>query len=98
MRICTIDGCKTEHHARGLCSTHYYQHRRSGDWTPVAPPPDIDGLGVCECPISWPAPKCCVFCGFPSVHRMNPDTRDRALTRQPQLANQVIVSLERGAA
>lgn len=27
-RLCSIDGCESPHHARGLCSRHYAQARR----------------------------------------------------------------------
>lgn len=29
---CTVRGCAREHYAKGLCSMHYQQWRRTGDW------------------------------------------------------------------
>lgn len=42
--ICAIDGCETEHEARGLCFKHYMRQRRHGDPTVVKHPPK--GTGV----------------------------------------------------
>ena len=28
-RLCSIDGCQSPHHARGLCSRHYAQARKA---------------------------------------------------------------------
>ncbi len=30
--VCTVRGCTREHYAKGLCSMHYQQWRRTGDW------------------------------------------------------------------
>jgi hypothetical protein len=96
VKVCKIDGCDRKIHGQGLCSKHYHQFRVSGDWAPAGPKPDLDGLGVCECPTTLlgtgnrVSRKCCTRCGYPSVHRMAPHIRQLALTRQPQLAHQVI--------
>lgn len=30
-RICIVDGCGKEHHAKGFCKSHYLRNRRHGD-------------------------------------------------------------------
>jgi hypothetical protein len=96
-RRCTIDGCSRPMHARGLCSAHYGHWRQTGEphWAEVR---EVDGPGVCVCPISRPAPKCCTVCGFPCVHRMAPEIRDLALAKMPSLRHQTIAIGERGVA
>ena len=87
MKVCSIDDCRKPVEARGWCAMHYSRWRRHGD---ISDDHGLiqDGSGVCECPISYPGPKCCTVCGFPSVYRMAPHIRDRALTRMPTLRNQ----------
>lgn len=88
-RICSIDGCqRTDIKAWGWCVLHYSRWRNHG--SPLWIPEHEDGLGVCECDVSYPEPKCCRRCGYPSIYRMAPRTRLRALARQPHLAHQVI--------
>jgi hypothetical protein len=89
-RYCDYEGCRQLAHARGLCSTHYQHWRITGKphWAALQ---EQDGLGVCECPTSYPDPKCCRRCGYPCVHRMAPRIRQLALTRQSHLARQVIL-------
>lgn len=31
MMLCSIEGCRNKHFARGWCNTHYYRWRRHGD-------------------------------------------------------------------
>lgn len=91
MKACSIDDCGKAVHARGLCQTHYKQWIYGAPIDAPLKGPE-DGLGVCECPVSHPAPKCCRRCGFPSVHRMAPAIRARALSRMPRLCDQVVAA------
>jgi hypothetical protein len=87
MKACSVDGCQNWAEGRGMCHTHYMRWYRRHT---VLPPPPLDGLGVCECRISRPNPKCCTVCGFPCVHRMASRIRALALEKMPVLARQVI--------
>jgi len=90
MNACSVDGCVRQAEARGWCGRHYRRWRLHGDPSAGGPEQLEDGLGVCECPISRPNPKCCTVCGFPCVHRMAPHIRALALQKMPDLARQVI--------
>lgn len=92
---CTVPRCRRLIHANGLCRAHLWRLERFGDTFPSVPigalgPARTNLVGVCKCPVSRPNPKCCTGCGYPSVHRMAPAVRDRALTKWPSLRGQVI--------
>ena len=97
-RRCIVMDCGQAVHGRGLCSMHYNRWRRTGTPHSVGWGYQTDGLGICECSISRPNPKCCTVCGYPCIHRMAPRIRDRAIAKMPSLADQVVLGLERGAA
>jgi hypothetical protein len=44
MRTCDIEGCERKHYARGWCSPHYHQWRRTDDPISKARPSAIDRL------------------------------------------------------
>lgn len=44
MKLCTIEGCKNKHDARGLCKSHYKKYQRSGQLAQLFPTFDERGL------------------------------------------------------
>ena len=89
-RLCSVPECGLPHHARSLCRKHYLQWRYGVPFD--APLQQVDGPGVCTCPVSYPNPKCCRHCGFPVVHLMEPYICERAIAKMPQLARQIIAT------
>lgn len=97
---CTVPGCRNKLHGHGLCTSHLLRLEKYGDplahiplgalLLPVRYDRACHGPGFCICPVSRPAPKCCVTCGYPSVHRMAPAILARAIKKAPWLQTQVV--------
>ena len=46
--ICTVEGCDKLHEAKGLCASHYYRKRRTGNVDPDIPLGELaHARGVC---------------------------------------------------
>ena len=44
--VCTVEGCKREHRAKGYCGTHYYRYKNGLDLT--TPVKEFSKTGICS--------------------------------------------------